>query len=178
MPTSSFKDELRVLILSEHSRTMADAVVQRIGTDPKRLTALLELLSEGEYRLTQRAAYPLGIIGEKHPQLLQPHLHHLIQKLTEPAHPALYRNVLRLLEDVEIPVEEYGILADVGFKFLYAAETPIAIKAFAMTVLHKICLAEPELAEELCLYIEERLPYETAAFKSRGKKILAYWRKK
>lgn len=178
MPTSSFKDELRALILSEHSRAMADAVVQKIATRPERLAALVELLSEGDYRLTQRAAYPLGIIGNKYPEMLQPHLHGLILKLREPAHPALHRNIVRLFEDVSIPPEEYGALADACFKFLYAAETPVAIKCFSMTALHRICLAEPELAEELCFYIEERLPYETAAFKSRGKKILAYWRKK
>ena len=176
MPESSFKDGLRVIILAEHSRAMAEQVVREIGTDPGRLTALVELLSEGKYRLTQRAAYPLSLIGKKQPQLLQPHLSHLIQKLQEPAHPALHRNILRLLDDVEIPPEEYGLLADSCFKFLYDPESPIAIKAFSMTVLHKICLAEPELAEELCFYIEERLPYESAAFRSRGKKILAYWK--
>lgn len=178
MPTSAFKDELRALILSEHSRAMADAVVQKIGTRPERLTVLVELLSEGDDRLTQRAAYPLGIIGNKHPQMLQPHLQGLVRKLREPAHPALHRNIVRLFEDVPIPPSEYGLLAEACFTFLYAVETPVAIKCFSMTALHRICLAEPELAEELCFYIEERLPYETAGFISRGKKILAYWRKK
>lgn len=175
MPIPSFKDELRTLLLSEHSRAMADAAVLRIGTDPKRVAALVELLCGGDYRLTQRAAYPLGLIGEKQPGLLRPHLHGLIQKLGEPAHPALHRNVLRLLEHVDIPTDQYGVLADVCFGFLYGAGSPVAIKAFSMTVLHRICLAEPELAQELCLYIAQRMPYETAAFKSRGKKILAYW---
>ncbi len=178
MPTSAFKDELRALILSEHSRAMADAVVQKIGIRPERLTALVELLSEGEYRLPQRAAYPLGIIGNKHPEMLQPHLHGLILKLQEPAHPALHRNIVRLFE--RCTHSAFGIRT-VGRGLFYL---PVrrgntrGHQMFSMTALHRICLAEPELAEELCFYIEERLPYETARFIAGERRLLAYWRKK
>jgi len=157
---------------------MADGVVREIGDDPERFAALVELLFGNEYRLTQRAAWPLSIICRKNPKLVQPYIHQLVLKLTEPAHPALHRNILRIFQDdIKIPEEEYGLLAEACFKFMYDAETPIAIKCFAMTVVHHICKAEPDLSPELCLYIQERLPYESPAFRGRGKKILAYWQK-
>ena len=157
---------------------MANRVVDEIGDDPEHFRVLVELLSEGEYRLTQRAAWPLNLISVKYPALVQPFLHGLVLKLREPAHPALHRNILRLFEEIDIPPAEYGLLAEIGFNFLYNPESPVAIKCFSMTVLHKICMAEPELSHELCLYIEERMPFETAGFKSRGRKILAYWAKR
>lgn len=173
-----FKAELRKLLLSEHSRSMAERVVNEIGDDPVRARALVELLDEGDYRLTQRASWPLGIIGEQNHHVLKPFLHELVLKLQEPAHPALHRNIVRLFESAEIPEAERGLLAEACFHFLYTAETPIAIRCFSMSVLHRICLAEPELANELCLYIEDRMPYESPGFRSRGKKILAYWQKR
>ena len=172
---SSFKNKLRHLILSEHSRTMADTVVNEIGDDEERFKALMDLLSEGDYRLTQRAAWPLALISDKRPAFITPYIHDLILKLKEPAHPALHRNIVRILQGIEIPSEEQGVLADACFLFLYHNETPIATKCFSISVLHNICLKEPDLAKEICLYIEERISFESAAFKSRGRKFLAYW---
>ena len=41
-----------------------------------------------------------------------------------------------------------------------------------MTVLYNITLKIPELADELKIIIEDQMPYGSAGFKSRGKKIL------
>ena len=156
---------------------MADTVVKEIGDDEGRFKALIDLLSEGEYRLTQRAAWPLALISDNKPELITPYIHALILKLKEPAHPALHRNIVRILQGIKVPTEEQGLLADACFQFLYHNETPIATKCFSISVLHNICLTETDLAQEICLYIEERISFESAAFKSRGKKFLAYWRK-
>lgn len=177
MPTD-FKSRLKALLLSEHSREMAERIAAEIGDNQAHFDALVALISESEYRVIQRAAWPMWMACDKHPFLIRPHMHALIQKLFEPAHDALHRNIVRILQDVEIPKEEQGRLAEACFQFLYNMETPIAIKAFSMTVLHNICKEEPDLAPELCMYIEDRMPFESAAFKSRGKKILNYWNKK
>lgn len=41
-----------------------------------------------------------------------------------------------------------------------------------MTILLNLTHKEPDHKQELHLLIEENMPYEKAAFKSRGKKIL------
>lgn len=174
----AFDTYLRELILSEHSRKTADTVVREIGGDPEKFGVLVRLLSEGPYRLTQRASRPLGMICIRHPSLVQPYLHEFILMLGQPAHPALHRNLVRLFAEIDVPDTEYGLLADACFRFLYDAETPVAVRCFSMTAIHRISLREPELARELCLYIEERMPFESAGFRSRGKKILAYWQKR
>lgn len=175
---TDFKKHLLELLVSEHSKKMSERIAREIGDNPAYFKNLIELILESEYRIVQRAAWPMAFVCEKHPELIKPYIHQLAQKLFEPAHDALHRNIVRVFQYVEIPKREQGLLADACFQFLYNKETPIAIKAFSMTVLNNICKQEPELAQELCLYIEERMPFESAAFKSRGKKILAYWRKR
>lgn len=178
MPSTGFKKHLKELLLSEHSRPMSERIAAEVGDNPTHFKTLIELLHEGEYRITQRAAWPMWLVCEKHPDIIKPHIHKLILRLFEPAHDALHRNIVRIFQEIDIPKKEQGLLADACFKFLYNMETPIAVKAFSMSVLHKICMDEPDLAQELCLYIEDRMPFESAAFKSRGRKILAYWKKK
>ena len=49
---------------------------------------------------------------------------------------------------------------------------PVAIKAFSLTVLQKLAKKYPEIIPEIKLIIEEQLPHQSAAFKSRAKKFL------
>ena len=66
-----------------------------------------------------------------------------------------------------------GEAADICFGYLVDHKETIAVRVFAMTVLGNICRREPDLGIELRLVIEEELPYASAGFKSRAKKILA-----
>jgi hypothetical protein len=58
------------------------------------------------------------------------------------------------------------------FDFVADHETLPAIKAFSLTILENLSAVYPDIKAELKLVIEERWPHETAAFKSRAKKIL------
>jgi len=49
---------------------------------------------------------------------------------------------------------------------------PIAIRVFAMTVLANLADTYPEIKGELIAVIEDQMPYGSAGFISRGKKIL------
>jgi hypothetical protein len=58
------------------------------------------------------------------------------------------------------------------FEFIAGNDTPIAVKAFSLTILENLSASYPDIKPELKLIIEERWQYETAAFHSRAKKIL------
>ena len=75
-------------------------------------------------------------------------------------------------DEIEIPEKYHGEVMDACFQFLQRPETPVAIKAFSLTTLFKLSKTYPEIKPELKLIINDRLDYETAAFKSRAKKIL------
>lgn len=84
-------------LLKEHSKRNTQLIIEYIGNNPDRLKELLTIFSEGDKRLSQRAAWPLSYIAELHPALVKPHLKFIIRLLENSPHDAIKRNVMRLL---------------------------------------------------------------------------------
>jgi hypothetical protein len=59
------------------------------------------------------------------------------------------------------------------FDIVQSMEEKPAVKMFSLVVLDKLSKLYPEIRAELHLIIETQMSYESLAFKSRGKKILA-----
>ncbi len=159
-------------LLAVHSRAQADKIVRYIGRDSQRFKILLELFLKGEYRIAQRAAWPLGICAEKAPELIKPYLGRLINNLKKPVHDAVKRNTMRILQEVEIPTTLMGKTADICFHYLSTPSEAVAIRAYSITVLLNIVKKYPDLKTELQLTIGEQMPYASAAFLSRARKAL------
>ncbi len=155
------------------NKVKTQQVVDWVGFDEERMEQLVELFVAGPWRVTQSCAWPLSVIAEKHTALVLPHLETLVQKAADPQqHVAVKRNVIRLLQFVELPEHLLGIVAELCFNTLSNASEAVAPRVFSMTVLLHICQQLPELREELQLIIEDHLPYGTAGFQSRGRKVL------
>lgn len=168
-PVDFLTEQLRL----EHSKPHTLRLTAWIGHDADRVAALMHIFLGKEYRLTQRAAWILIYVAQQAPLLVEPWLPEMVAKMREPGvHQAVKRNVIRLLEDVEIPDAIVDDLADQCFQYLADPHEAIAIRVFSMSVLEKICKKIPELQPELRLLIEEHLEFGGAAFKNRGQKIL------
>lgn len=110
---------------------------------------------------------------ERHPKLIQPHLKTVLAHLKKPGiHDAVKRNTIRLLQFIDIPKRFHGQVADICFAYLQNNREAVAIRVFSMSVLHQIARQNPELKHELKIIIEDQMPYGSAAFSSRGRKIL------
>lgn len=165
--------DLESEILKEHSKKQAIKIARWIGDDKKRFAQLMQLFLEGEYRVVQRSAWIVSLCGEKYPELIKPWLSKMVRKAQEKdVHNAVQRNVVRVLQFVNLPAPLQGPAANLCFNFLQSPETPIAVKAFSMTVLANIAAKEPDLKREVALIIEEMLPYGGPGIRSRGKKVL------
>jgi hypothetical protein len=165
--------DFRKEILKEHSKEQAHKLADYVGSNPSRFKSFVEVYLAGPYRVTQRAAWSLSIIAEQHPKLLAPHLKKLLDFLSKSGiHDSVKRNTMRLLQFIDIPKRNYGQVAELGFAYLQSKKEPIAVKVFAMTVLARIVKDEPDLRIELKMIIEDQLPYSSAAFISRAKKVL------
>ncbi|HOX83858.1 MAG TPA: HEAT repeat domain-containing protein [Chryseolinea sp.] len=165
--------DLRKEILKEHSKTQAHKLADYVGDSTSRFKQLVDVYLAGPYRVTQRSAWPLGIIAEHHPDLIIPHLKKLIDFLSKPGiHDSVKRNTMRILQFIDIPKKNYGQVTELCFEYLQSRKEPIAVKVFSMTVLSKIIKDEPDLRNELKMIIEDQMPYATGAFTSRGRKVL------
>ncbi len=165
--------DLLKLLRAEHSKKQTDRIVAYIGDDKERFQELIQLFFKGEYRITQRAAWPLSYCVRNHPELITPYYGQLLDNLgRKDIHVAVIRNTVRLLQDVSIPKRWHGRVMSICFDFAGDVETPIAVKVFAMTIVSNLSKDYPEILSELKLIIEEQWEQATPAFRSRARKIL------
>lgn len=165
--------DLKVDILKEHSKKQCDKIVNWVGGDRKKFDELFHLFLYGEYRLTQRAAWPLSYCAIAHPHFMEHHFQELLDNLKKPnLHDSIKRNTVRLLQTVNIPDDYEGAIMEICFKYLESHDEAVAIKAFSLTILQRLAEKYPEIISEIKLIIDEQLPHQSAAFRSRAKKFL------
>ena len=165
--------DLKAAILQEHSKAQAIFIRDYIGDNQTLFDELMEHFFSNEYRVTQRAAWVMTHCTDKRPHLINPHLEKMANNLKDKKiHVAVKRNTVRLLQNVAIPEDLMGTVADCCFNFLADPKEAVAVRVFSMSILYELCKKEPDLVGELKLVIEEFMPHGTAGFKSRGKKVL------
>ena len=164
---------LREEILKEHSKTHALTIANYACESKESFKELMQCFLDDEYRLAQRAAWSVSWAAKEKPDMIYPHIKDLVSVLQKKnVHDAVIRNSVRVLQEIEIPEKYHGEVMNACFEFLEKPSTPVAIKAFSLTTLFNLSKDYPEIKPELKLIINDRLDYETAAFKSRAKKIL------
>lgn len=145
-------------LMKEHSKAQTMKVVKYVGADKNRFKELMQIFFKNEYRLQQRSAWPVSYCAEYHPELVMPYLGKMIEVLTRnDVHPSLKRNVVRVLQMIDIPEKHMGKAADYCFRLLNSPAEPIAVKAFSITVLTNIALKHPDLKHELISAAEHEL---------------------
>jgi len=163
---------IRTALLKEHSKKQCAAIVKWVGGDQKRFDELFDLFLNDEYRVVQRAAWPISYCVEDHPGLIKKHFAKLIKNLNKKGiHDAVKRNSIRLLQHVDIPGKFHGQIMDICFRYISSPTEAVAIKALSITVLQNLAKQYPEIINEIKLVIDERWDHETAAFKSRAKQL-------
>lgn len=164
---------LRETIVAEHSKANCTKIVKWIGPSQKKFDELFHLFLNSEYRINQRAAWPLSYCVIAHPALIAKHFSKLVRNLHKPGiHDSVKRNTLRLLQYIEIPKKFHGEIMDTCFHYLSSNTEPVAIKVFSLTVLQNLSKQYPAIRNEVKLIIEERWPHETVAFHTRARKFL------
>ena len=164
---------LREEILKEHSKKQCDKIVAWVGNSQSRTDELVKVFLNGEYRVMQRAGWPLSYIARRNPSLVEKHLPKLIKNLSSPRlNETAIRNIMRLLQDVPLPTSQHGHLMDTCFRLIEDPQQPVAVKAFSLTVVTRLAEFYPEIIPEIRLMIADQLPHQSAAFKSRAKRSI------
>lgn len=165
--------DLRAEILREHSKAQCNKIVDWVGDSAERFNQLFHLFLTDEYRVAQRAAWPVSYCVENHPAFINKNFSKLLKNLNQPKlHDAIKRNSIRLLQHVNIPKKHQGAVMNICFQYLEAPHEAVAIKAFSLTVLGNLAKQYPEIIPEIKLLIEEQLLNQTAAFKARSRMFL------
>lgn len=160
-------------VRTEHSKVMACRIADYIADDASRFAVLMDVFFGDDYRQTQRASWPFGMVVEQFPELLLPYYTRVIAMLSQQdVHVAVKRNLLRVLQFQLIPEDYEGEVLDKAFTLFESKNEAIAVRVFAMQVVYNLSRKFPEIQPEIKWIIEESMPFASAAFKSRGGKIL------
>src|SRR5450432_4891116 len=97
--------DLKKEILKEHSKEQCNKIVNWVGNERRKFNELFQLFLHGEYRVTQRAAWPLSYCVIAHPPLMEHHYQELLDNLKKSnLHNSIKRNTVRLLQTADIPI--------------------------------------------------------------------------
>lgn len=166
--------DLRAVILKEHSKANCKYILHWIGNNQHRFDKLFHLFMNDEYRVVQRAAWPLSYAVQAHPELVKKHFGSLLKNVKKPGlHNAVKRNTLRLIQYVDIPEKYQGEVMNLCFDTITSANGKAADKAFSLAILSNLAIQYPEIKQEIKTIIEDRYDIESAAFKARARKILS-----
>ncbi|MBL7696838.1 MAG: hypothetical protein JNK79_01720 [Chitinophagaceae bacterium] len=164
---------LRQTILKEHSKSTTDKIVKWVGSSQARFDELMHLFLTDEYRVVQRAGWSLSYCVIAHPEFVKKYFREFFELLKdERAHPAVRRNILRLLPAVTIPKRFHGEVIDVCIRFASTPGEKAAAKAFSLHVLENMVKIYPEIAGEVIAIIQDQWDREAPSFRSRAKKFL------
>ncbi len=165
--------DLKKAILADFSKAQCDAIVRYIGDKQDRFDELVRLFLNEEYRVVQRAAWPLSYCAIAHPELIKKHIRKMILNLRKPGLPeAVKRNTVRFLQKIEIPHSLHGETMNTCFRLLCDPQEAVAVKVFSMTVLSKLARLYPEIIPEIKMTLEDQWPDQTAAFRNRAGKVI------
>lgn len=164
---------IRAALLAEHSKRQTTKIVEYVGDDPARFKDLIDNFLGDTYRVSQRAAWAVSNCIEQHPELVKPYYSRLLSQLERTdSHVAVRRNVVRLLQFVDVPARYRGRIFDVCYKLFADIGQPVAVRVFAMTVAGRIANNNPELLDELRLIAKQHPEAATAGLRSRARRVL------
>ncbi len=168
--------DIRAALTAEHSRTLTTKIVSFIGDDKERFRVLMNIFLGDDLRLQQRSAWAMSEIALEHPELIRPYLKKILPRLHENGHPAIGRNILRILQFIDIPEKYESQVFDDCFRMIRSSSSPVAIRAFAVTVAANICNRYPELKGELRPVLKELIALpQLPAITHRIKLTLKAW---
>lgn len=169
---------LRNQIMKENSRQNWLKSVALIGTNKRLVAETMKLFFSKDNREMQVSSQVVSELADKHPELIQPYLPKMILHLKTNPIDAFKRVTVRLCQFLDVPEDLEGEFFEMGIQYLKSPEETIAVKAFGMTALRRICEKYPELVAELIPYIEILVEEKTSSgIVNRGEKELKILRR-
>ena len=167
--------DLTQQLQQKYNKEVFGKLVADIGNDVEKFDKLIQVFfnSGTHIRLASHASWVLSNCVENHPILINPYMEQIIDLVESPIHETAKRNMIRAWQFINIEEPYQGLVLNICFDYLNKKETSIACRVYSLVVVANLTKHFPELKNELIVIIEDQLPYQSPAFISTGKKILA-----
>lgn len=163
--------EMREL-LGERFMNQGKILGEQWKDDVEALELLWKFTTGDDHRLAMLSSWIWDHALDLNPGMRSIFMDRAVKFLPKAENDSIRRPLIRTISRSDIPKKYYGKLVDLLFNWLESNEIGIAVKVHSMTALGQIAEVEKGIAGELAIVIKDRMPFESAGFKSRGKKIL------
>ncbi len=144
-----------------------------VGSDFKKCNVIISMMLGANLREQQLASATYYYVINNNPNWMTKHLKRVVEHIiNNNTHVGLRRNYLRVLAENPIAQDYMGPLFDFNLNLLLDHSEGVGVRAYAMTILQKICYFEPELSREVILGIKEAMKCGYPAVTGRGAKII------
>jgi len=162
----------------DRSKDTVFLLLDYIGTDMQRVDELMEIALSDDARMAFRGSWVLAHLADSGVVGMDQYIAPSFEALVNPVHPAVERGLLKMYYAADSwPEELYTAIVDHMMNLIIDTKSKIAAQALAMIALHKHLQPYPELLEELCLVLEEGIPYGSAGYKAKARHIIKSIRK-
>jgi len=166
---------LELILGSQMTKEQNKILNDWISDDHEKFDLLMSHFLYGDVRVCQRASWVFCKVCEDRPWMMIKWIPKILKAMEQPKHNAIVRNSVRAFQFLDkIPEEYEGQLFEICFQYLVTPSSPIAIKAFSMSVCRKIAMKYPDLKGELIDVIEEVMVNGSAGIISRGKREIRF----
>ncbi len=165
--------------LGDSSRALSLLTASMVYEEPSLFSILIELALQDEKHYAERATRVICICSHSFPELFKPHCSRVIASLKNLTSEGAMRNFLKTLAEVPVKLtkKDKSILLNQCFDYLVSNDFPIAVQVFSMQILYNLSEEIPEIGEELCRILEEKMPDASAGYRSRARRIILQMRR-
>lgn len=158
-------------LLKIQSKDQMKKIAEFVGNDKNRFEQLISFLESDDFVLQARASWAFTTCYDLGCKLIGDYSEFYIGVLTQAKLDGTKRNILRILQWIDVPESLHGRLLDYSFRVALNPNEAVAIRAFALGVLQKMYLLYPEISKELLLVCEEAMENGSSGLKNRAGKI-------
>ncbi|MBP6386279.1 MAG: hypothetical protein KA313_08900 [Pseudarcicella sp.] len=146
-----------------------------VNEDAIKFSEIIKLFLIDDFRLNQACAHVILMCLSKKPDSLNPHIMLLLEYIDSPTASTHHkRNILRIMQEIDLPIICHDLLAKLSFDLLQNRQESIAVKVFAMWLIYRLGTFYPDILPELKFILTQEIHYQSAAYKNRAYKILKH----
>ena len=161
---------LEAAILEEHSRKQTDRIAAWVGDSATRFAQLFGLMMNGAPRVQQCAAWSVSRCLQHRPELVAPLIDDVVRIIGDRRrHQAVRRNLFQVLQVADIPEHCRDAVFEAAMEALGRRKDPIAVRAYAVSVLKRYTEWYPDLLPEVKRHVAEAAAGSSAALLSRAR---------
>lgn len=154
---TSFKENDLIKKLYRISKSEIEDIRKLALSDQNLMNLLVKISLSNEERSSWRAAWVIYHITNGNRERIKPFIPVIVKRMPKFKYHSQTGCYMRLLLDMDIDFNEFGILVDYSIEQLQKEKNPSYIKHYSIKLLEKVCEQIPEFKREIILIIKEEL---------------------